>query len=339
MSLHVTSCRFFGKFFFLCCCLILNYTASLAACGKNSIEVWDNVLSVDNRDALHEATSQLGSSRHFLFQRPIDPQKIGLVEKTLDFILTEIDDDSKYVEFWIRQDWRSIEAHADIDELLAKSEDADGNSMEIPFRFPINGHVLYLQRGDQVRGPTCVFPGRQSGGDLLTPTKGCDGERGVELVTVPAVPGRLLRFQGDYLHAVPRPHDLWFRKFIKGAPSYSPAETFGRSVILFNTWGDEPPLDVQSRSAIANDEVVTSHPLCESQSAWIDAYDETEAKAGGKYDNTGTEIEYVKAKIWLLGNERRRQHQMRTLSLMAPESLAASLGEKLAVRRTILQQC
>mmetsp|Transcript_42969 Transcript_42969/g.104014 ORF Transcript_42969/g.104014 Transcript_42969/m.104014 type:complete len:339 (+) Transcript_42969:59-1075(+) len=332
------SCRFCGTFFFLCCCLIQNYAESLAACRKNSVSVWDNVLSVDSRDELHKATSQLGSSHHFLFQRPIDPQKSTLIEKTLDSILTEMDDKSKYVEFWTRQEWRSIEAHADVDEMLAKSEDKEGNSMDKPFRFPMNGHVLYLQRGDEVRGPTCVFPGRQSGGDLLTPTKGCDDDAGVELVTVPAVPGRLLRFQGDYLHAVPRPYDLWFRSFIQGAPSYSPEETWGRSVILFNTWGDHPPLDVKSRSAVADDEVVSSHPLCEPQSAWIDAYDETEAKADGTCTNADSEIKYVKTKIWLLGNERRRSHQMRTLPLMAPESLPATLEEESAVRRTILQQ-
>ena len=333
------SCRFCGKFFFLCWFLIQNCTESLAACRKDSVEVWDNVLSVDSRAELHKATSRLGSSHHFLLQRPIDPQKSGLIEKTLDSVLTEIGDDSKYVEFWTRQEWRSIEAHADVDEMLAKSEDAEGKSMDKTFRFPINGHVLYLQIGNKVRGPTCVFPGRQSGGDLLTATKGCDDDDvGVELVSVPAVPGRLLRFQGDYLHAVPRPHDLWFRKFIQGAPSYSPEETWGRSVILFNTWGDDPPLDVQSRSAIAGDEIVSRHAFCESQSAWIDAYDETEAKADGTCITTDSEIGIVKAKIWLLGNERRRSYQMRTLPLMAPENLAATLGEESAVRRTILQQ-
>ncbi|CAJ1961107.1 unnamed protein product [Cylindrotheca closterium] len=340
MTMKDPSCRFCGTFFFLCWFLIQNWTASLATCRKKSVAVWDNVLSVDNRNQLHKATSQLGSSRHFLFQRPIDPQKSGMIEKTLDSILTEMDDDSKYVEFWTRQEWRSIEAHADVDEMLAKSEDAEGNSRDKPFRFPINGHVLYLQVGDEVRGPTCVFPGRQSGGDLLTAAKGYgnNDNEGVELVSVPAVPGRLLRFQGDYLHAVPRPHDLWFRKFIQGAPSYSPEETWGRSVVLFNTWGDDPPVDVQSRSAIAGDEIVSSHPLCESQSAWIDAYDETEANSGGTCINTDSEIEYVKAKIWLLGNERRRSYQMRTVPLLAPGELAATLGEESAVRRTNMQQ-
>ncbi|KAL3939881.1 MAG: hypothetical protein SGBAC_005485 [Bacillariaceae sp.] len=332
------SWQFCGTFFFLYWCLIQNHAESLTACRKSSVSVWDNVLSGDTRDKLHKVTTQLGSSQHFLFQRPIDPQNSGLIEKTLDSILTELNDDSTYAEFWTRQEWRSIEAHADVDEMRAKLEDAAGNSLDKPFRFPVNGHVLYLQRGDEVRGPTCVFPGRQSGGDLLTATKGCDDEVGVELVSVPAVPGRLLRFQGDYLHAVPRPHDLWFRKFIQGAPSYDPEETWGRSVILFNTWGDDPPLDVKSRSAVTDDEVTTSHPLCEPRLAWIDAYDETKAKADGTCTNTDSEIEYVKAKIWLLGKGRRRDHQMRTLPLMAPESLAATLGEASAVRRTILQQ-
>ena len=110
---------------------------------------------------------------------------------------------------YARQEWRSIEAHADVDEFLAKKEDAEGKGTVTSFRYPVNGHVLYLQKGSQVRGPTCVFPDRRSGGELLR--EGND----VEVFTVPAVPGRLLRFRGDYLHAVPRPTDLWFLKFIE----------------------------------------------------------------------------------------------------------------------------
>ena len=50
----------------------------------------------------------------------------------------------------------------------------------------------------------------------------------VELVTVPpAVPGRLLRFHGDFLHAVPRPTDLWLLKFMMGAQEYEPEKVWG----------------------------------------------------------------------------------------------------------------
>lgn len=55
-------------------------------------------------------------------------------------------------------------------------------------------------------------------------------------LTVPAKPGRLFRFNGTYLHAVPRPTNFWFLLFVKGAPQYDPPEELGRSVVLFNTW-------------------------------------------------------------------------------------------------------
>jgi len=66
----------------------------------------------------------------------------------------------------------------------------------------------------------------------------------IEVITVPDVPGRLLRFQGDYLHAVPRPTDVWFLSFVQGVPKYNPEEEWGRSEVLFNTWRDEPPLGI-----------------------------------------------------------------------------------------------
>ena len=65
-----------------------------------------------------------------------------------------------------------------------------------------------LKVGERVRGPTCVW-------QRLPDTHGekleqCFGP----LTTVPAVPGRLLRFRGDLQHAVPRPADVWLAPFV-----------------------------------------------------------------------------------------------------------------------------
>ena len=133
-------------------------------------------------------------------------------------------DSSRYIEYWARQEWRHIEAHADIDELQARTT-------------PTEWARLYLNIGTAVKGPTCVFPDVSSGGELLEQLEN-------ELVVAPAVAGRLLRFAGEALHAVPRPVDLWMLSFVKGAAEYEPEEMFGRSVILFNTWPDAPPKDV-----------------------------------------------------------------------------------------------
>jgi hypothetical protein len=181
-----------------------------------------------------------------------------MIETTLDAILTALGDDSTFVEYWTRQEWRHIEAHADVDEHLAKEQDVsisknmngDDDSLgPFSFRYPENGHVLYVKIGTQVQGPTCVFPNVQSGGDLIMgeddAKQSCSGEKKLtETMIVPAVNGRLLRFQGDALHAVPRPADLWLKSFVVGAPEYHPEEKWGRSVILFNTWKGEPPKNV-----------------------------------------------------------------------------------------------
>jgi len=136
-----------------------------------------------------------------------------ILEAALDSVLTELGDESPYIEYWARAEWMHLAAHSDVDEYLQK------RSGEL--RHPNFGHVLYIDVGDEVRGPTCVFAGDQ-------------------LISVPAVAGRVLRFEGDLAHAVPEPSDVWFRSFVSKQP-HTPARR--RSVVLFNTW-DEPPLDV-----------------------------------------------------------------------------------------------
>merc|ERR1712071_711691 len=88
------------------------------------------------------------------------------LEQTLDDLLTKCNDTSPIVEYWSRQEWKHIEAHADIDELLVREQKKQKE--HLTFRYPKHGHVLYLQVGSSVRGPTCLFQTCQSGGDLLS---------------------------------------------------------------------------------------------------------------------------------------------------------------------------
>ena len=234
------------------------------------IVVWDNILSESNRELLHSTASASGLG-HKLFSRPLvdSGHQAGIIERTLDAILTEMGEtanetNTQYVEYWTRQEWRHIEAHADVDENLAKEEDLKV-SMRGGFRYPKNGHVLYLKIGSEVHGPTCIFPGQSNGGDLVEDKA---DNKNVEIVTVPAVAGRLLRFKGSLLHSVPRPADLWFLSFVKGAPNFTPEEKYGRSVILFNTWdGNEaPPKDVPFDDGKCNEDY--KGPLCNSFLDW-----------------------------------------------------------------------
>lgn len=296
------------------------------------VTVWDNVVPSNILSELHKEASKSGlghkaftrqgmstsdnkSNYHHDKNRP-------LIEVILDKILTELGDNSnssnstQFVEYWTRQEWRHIEAHADVDEHLAREQDNDPSldkSDELPlFRYPTNGHVLYLQVGSEVKGPTCLFPNKSSGGDLLKGGKDED----IDLVIVPSVEGRLLRFDGRLLHAVPRPADLWFLPFVQGAPTFTPEELWGRSVILFNTWDDEPPHQVPLDEVQGDDEISSNNQVSiNTFQQWeeIFSYDKDP-------DTCNEPIRFgTPAKIWLLGNERRRNYGMRTIKLNAPE--------------------
>eukprot|EP00986_Skeletonema_menzelii_P014272 scaffold9235_cov152-Skeletonema_menzelii.AAC.2 len=333
-----------------------------------ALSVWDGVIGNDIRMALHRYASKAGLE-HKSFSRPLKEGN-NIIERTLDAILTEIeskDNNTKgkkqYVEYWTRQEFRHIEAHSDVDEALAKMHDLNPSlliddeleskfsttySNTHGFRFPSNGHVLYLQVGSEVKGPTCVFPSQSSGGDLLQ-SKACTSEddnnqenRDIKLITVPAVSGRLLRFDGRDLHAVPRPHDLWMLPFVKGGAEYKPEEVWGRSVILFNVWPgqEDPPLNVPLDTNGGGDgEAHTNNELCNAFSEWreVDVVKNTQTEVPETQESNQS------VKVWLLGNERRRGYPMRTANLLSPEhggreSLRKALSEKSQVTELLLRQ-
>ena len=349
---------------------IVAYLLLLLAPHTIALSVWDGVVGSDQRTALHRYASKAGLE-HKCFSRPLAQGNEGnnIIERTLDAILTEIErKDSKrqakqYVEYWTRQEWRHIEAHSDVDEALAKMHDQNPSlliddeleskfsttySNTHGFRFPTNGHVLYLQVGSEVKGPTCIFPSRSSGGDLLQSNQhqeeACtteDDENGdIKLITVPAVSGRLLRFDGRDLHAVPRPHDLWMLPFVKGGAEYKPEEVWGRSVILFNVWPgkEDPPLNVPL-DANGGEEELDTNELCNAFSEWneVDIVQSTQTEV------PDTQESKQSVKVWLLGNERRRGYSMRTANLLSPEhggrgSLRKALSQESVVTELLLRQ-
>mmetsp|Transcript_6164 Transcript_6164/g.8921 ORF Transcript_6164/g.8921 Transcript_6164/m.8921 type:complete len:377 (+) Transcript_6164:44-1174(+) len=323
--------------------------------NTSNVFVWDNVIPTATQESLHQYASKSGLG-HKAFTRPLSSSNNNNpIERVLDSILNQISDDddddggAKYVEYWTRQQWRSIEAHADVDENLAKEQDMQQqNSGKNSYRYPTMGHVLYLKVGSEVLGPTCVFPNRKSGGELLVDNEHDDDDskkKEVELLTVPAVPGRVLRFDGSALHAVPRPYDLWLLSFVKGALEHQPEDLYGRSVILFNTWKDPPlgvPLDDNSVVESGNNK--HDSLVCEEECAvnqrleWKEAYSRgNDIEEACAKDQDEEDKKMVPAKVWLLGNERRRDHRMRTVKLSAPEDkLRGALSETREVKRTIL---
>ena len=191
------------------------------------VEVYDNVLSKESSEWLHGLVKDRPNTDE-VFVFPLeDPTNHSPLEQLLNQLMHELypldsgDYEPRYyVEFWKRTPWVHISAHADMD---ASSE----HTIEDPdteYNHPETGHVLYLDVAPAVEGPTLVW----------NVTKGVDfyKQPTSEMVVVPAVEGRLTRFNGRALHAVPRPADLYwtYQQDTREGPE------FQRSVLLFNTW-------------------------------------------------------------------------------------------------------
>ena len=126
--------------------------------------------------------------------------------------------------------------------------------------------------------------------------------------------------------------------FVKGGAEYDPEDQFGRSVILFNVWpGEEPPpldvpLDENDEDVLSSDHATTSYPFCNSFSNWNEA--QIIQKEATTSPTTVAESNQS-VKIWLLGNERRRDHPMRTVPLLAPKGGRDIVREALAETKQV----
>ena len=271
--------------------------------AQQSVSVRDGVFSAPACSALHAAACTRGLG-HTLFRRgaPTSP-----LELAINSYLDELDDPEPLVEYWSRQRWMHLEAHADVDEGLAASTSSE------QMRYPEHGHVLYLSVGSKVRGPTCVW--RVGSG------AGAGGFKFGGLTTVPAVAGRVLRFDGSLQHAVPKPHDVWLVPFAISSdivqPTGKPADLL-RSVILFNTWR-EPPQGVGAAGAEeAAPDGTAELVRCSPRAKWAEAPEHSPAVA--QPSDT--------MKVWLLGDEARRGQRERTLPLPVDGMLAQrAMGE------------
>ena len=260
--------------------------------------VYDGVFSSGACALLHAACTSRGLG-HSLFHRgtPRSP-----VEAAVDSFLDELGDRAPFIEYWSRQEWKHIEAHADIDEKRGAAGDE-------PYRFPSNAHVAYLAVGQRVQGPTCIW-------------EAADASEFGAMTVVPAVEGRVLRFDGRMQHAVPRPADVWLAPFVINQAG--PPADFVRSVCLFNTW-HEPPLGVTCEEVPdVGDEL--SAVRCAPRSDWSEA----PIRETPPSDKDATAI----MKVWLLGDKARRQRIERTRPLRVySEQTLTALQEPRQVTR------
>lgn len=201
----------------------------------------------------------------------------------------------------------SLEMHRDLDEKLARDNG--------PSRCPNHGHVLYLQIGSEVNGPTLVLQDSEPVGsfDLLT--------------IVPAVEGRLLRFSGDMMHTVPRPALAYLDPSDGGSnveqwtrirpnpldPADRESTVCRRSVLLFNTW-NEKPFEVPPRGQ-------------DEASVYLDAIDSIAVASSHDIPVFGQEEELIRLKIGLLGTARRRERADKYVNLYAARAIKSALEQ------------
>jgi hypothetical protein len=253
-------------------------------------QVWNNVLTPPSCASLHQVASQSGLNHRLIDRRSTSSKEFqSPLEIALDDILKELGDDSPFCEYWCRQDWRHIEAHADVDEYSARK------FPDQPYRFPDHAHVLYLSVGSEAGGPTCLFHDVSHGGQILDLPK-------IQMTSVPPVEGRLLRFDGSWLHTVPRPADLWTLSFVQGSMDYGP--DFQRSVVLFNTW-KEAPLEVHHLTQQIEDDASAANVNTRTDWETVDIAD----------SSSSADERSKKTKIWLMGDTKRRQHKLRTVTM------------------------
>lgn len=135
-------------------------------------------------------------------ERPLQP-----LEHAIDSALSALESEKNnsnssnnertVVEYWSRVEYMNMDAHVDIDERALEDEGV--------LHCPEASHVLYLQvnMNEEAGCPTCVFPNQQVGWSFD------DKDPVVDVVAVPAVQGRILKFPGSAMHAVPCPADRW----------------------------------------------------------------------------------------------------------------------------------
>ena len=172
-------------------------------------------------------------------------------------------------------------AHTDQDE--ANFNKALDSGEEAPLiRHPQYGHVLYLHQDHEAmfQAPTLVFANASTGGEIMRSTTHPRNQNGaygsydddmdnVELLAVPNLPGRLLRFDGRLLHAVPRPANLYLRD---QRVSQEDRSRKLRSVVLFNVWPIEDPPGIEVTRPIHNakrtDELPPPRVSCFPRAEW-----------------------------------------------------------------------
>lgn len=188
------------------------------------VSVFDNVLSPACRAELTtDALYNIGPDIYRRSQGSYSPQEV-LIESILSGLGSGFDS-TREVEWWGKSTHKSVEAHRDVDEEAASARGGR--------RFPTHSVIVYLDAEEGVRAPTCLW----------IPGDGEDDNDGSALLAVPVVPGRLLLFSGELLHAVPRPALRWLDPVTDVSDGGTCGPACMRRVLVMNLWDDYAPKD------------------------------------------------------------------------------------------------
>jgi hypothetical protein len=333
------------------------------AAPRSDVSVYDGVFSPSVCEELHNLAldhNLRGDDGSSIFTRPPHNKKpLTPLEHAIDSALVELDDTSKLVEYWSRDEYMNIDAHADIDEVQLEEERT--------LRCPKVAHVLYLQVQTGLRGPTCVFPDKKKGWGIDID----DDAIGVDLVTVPAFQGRILRFPGSAMHAVPRPANRWLlsreeeralrdqeeEEFLDESSleeeddddwdeddDGDEDEDIERSVLLFNTWpDDEPPpkgvngdyatgalpdgIELDEEDAVNFSKTQEAQRLAEWEEEYGPNAQNIRCHARSEWQNVGIQIRAAEPesaedelRICLMGKKKRRVYVKKIAKLAGPAS-------------------
>jgi hypothetical protein len=215
------------------------------------IDIYDNLFDPETCNQLHQLacshSDQIGDDSN-LFYRNLQggnhSEHFSPLESVLDGLLTQVlnDTTTKVVEYWSRQEYLNMDAHCDVDEHMLKAQQR--------VRCPEWAHILYALVQPNVSAPTCIIPTRKGGWETSLHERG-NAATTLDVVVVPAVSGRLVRFPGNMMHAVPKPPHRWFlskedevaMRELQQKEECSDSDKHGmeRSVILFNCWSNTSP--------------------------------------------------------------------------------------------------
>ena len=79
-------------------------------------EVWDNAVHSDSL-RLADEIAKISGLGHTVYDR-IQTKPRTCIENIIESILLNLNDHARYAEYWWRDEWINLDAHADIDEQL-----------------------------------------------------------------------------------------------------------------------------------------------------------------------------------------------------------------------------